>query len=33
MEFGLSDKVCATIRLILGQYPLIEKAVIYGSRA
>jgi predicted nucleotidyltransferase len=33
MEFGLSDKTCATIRQILGQYPQIEKAVLYGSRA
>lgn len=33
MEFGLSDPTCATIRQILGQYPQIEKAVLYGSRA
>ena len=33
MEFGLSDKTCATVRHILGQYPQIEKAVLYGSRA
>ena len=33
MEFGLSDKTCATIRHILGQYPQVEKAVLYGSRA
>jgi predicted nucleotidyltransferase len=33
MEFGLSDKTCTTIRQILDQYPSIEKAVIYGSRA
>jgi predicted nucleotidyltransferase len=33
MEFGLSETTCAAIRQILGQYPQIEKAVIYGSRA
>lgn len=33
MEFGLSETTCGTIRQILGQYPQIEKAVIYGSRA
>jgi len=33
MSFGLSDKTCATIGQILGQYPQIEKAIIYGSRA
>lgn len=33
MEFGLSEKTCATIRQILGQHPEVEKAVIYGSRA
>lgn len=33
MNFGLSETTCATIRQILGQYPQIDKAVIYGSRA
>ena len=33
MEFGLSDQTCAIVRQILGGYPQIEKAVIYGSRA
>lgn len=33
MEFGLSDQTCATVRQILGAYPQIEKAVLYGSRA
>lgn len=33
MEFGLSEQTCATIRKILDQHPMIEKAVIYGSRA
>jgi predicted nucleotidyltransferase len=33
MEFGLSENTCATIRKILDQHPMIEKAVIYGSRA
>lgn len=33
MTFGLSETTCATICNILKQYPKIEKAVIYGSRA
>lgn len=33
MEFGLSEQTCATIRKILDQHPMIDKAVIYGSRA
>jgi predicted nucleotidyltransferase len=33
MEFGLSEQTCVTIRKILDQHPMIEKAVIYGSRA
>ncbi len=33
MEFGLSENVCAIVRTILNQYPAVQKAVIYGSRA
>lgn len=33
MEFGLSANVCAIVRTILNQYPAMQKAVIYGSRA
>lgn len=33
MPFGLSENTCATVRQILGRYPQIAKAVIYGSRA
>jgi uncharacterized protein len=33
MDFGLSEKTCATVRKILDQYPAVAKAVIYGSRA
>ncbi len=33
MEFGLSANVCAIVRTILNQYPAVQKAVIYGSRA
>ncbi|PQJ94952.1 nucleotidyltransferase domain-containing protein [Chromatium okenii] len=33
MEFGLSANVCAVVRTILNQYPAVQKAVIYGSRA
>ncbi len=33
MAFGLSATTCTIIRNILEQYPAIEKAVIYGSRA
>ena len=33
MEFGLPEKTLATLRGILYQYPSVEKAVIYGSRA
>lgn len=31
--FGLSPKVAGTIRQILADYPEVERAVIYGSRA
>jgi predicted nucleotidyltransferase len=31
--FGLSDKTITTIRQILAQFPQVEKAVLYGSRA
>jgi predicted nucleotidyltransferase len=33
MEFGLSDTTCTTVRAILGRYPAITNAVLYGSRA
>lgn len=33
MAFGLSDNTCSTIHAILGRYPAITKAVLYGSRA
>jgi predicted nucleotidyltransferase len=33
MNFGLSDIDINTIRDILGKYPSIEKALIFGSRA
>ena len=32
-QFGLSEKTIGTIRQIFSQYPQIEKAVLYGSRA
>ncbi len=32
-QFGLSDKTLDAIRRIFSQYPQIEKAVLYGSRA
>lgn len=32
-DFGLPDKTLATIRKILAQYPAVEKAILYGSRA
>lgn len=31
--FGLSDQTLATIRGILLDYPAVERALIYGSRA
>ncbi|MBA3014502.1 MAG: nucleotidyltransferase domain-containing protein [Desulfobulbaceae bacterium] len=33
MEFGLSENVCAIIRAVLARYPVIEQAIMYGSRA
>ncbi len=33
MRFGLSETTSATIRRIFEHYPIVEKAVIYGSRA
>ena len=33
MRFGLSDNVIATVNAIFKQYPNVEKAVLYGSRA
>lgn len=32
-QWGLSDRTLATVREILGRYPEIERAVLYGSRA
>ncbi len=32
-EFGLPDKTVAIIRQIFAEFPVIKKAVIYGSRA
>lgn len=32
-EYGLSDKTVALIRQILEDFPAVEKAVLYGSRA
>lgn len=31
--FGLPDKTVAIVRQILADFPAVEKAVIYGSRA
>jgi predicted nucleotidyltransferase len=31
--FGLSDKTLASIRRILADYPAVDKAILYGSRA
>lgn len=33
MQFGLSDNTVLKINHVLEQYPAVEKAVIYGSRA
>ncbi|MBB1127217.1 nucleotidyltransferase domain-containing protein [Thiospirillum jenense] len=33
MAFGLSDNTLVIVRTILQQYPSIEQAIIYGSRA
>lgn len=32
-SFGLSDQALATVRAILDDYPAVEKAILYGSRA
>lgn len=32
-NFGLPDKTLATVRAILADYPGIEQAILYGSRA
>lgn len=32
-EFGLPDTTLATIRHILADYPAVERAILYGSRA
>ncbi len=32
-DFGLPDKTVATIRQILADFPAVEKAILYGSRA
>jgi predicted nucleotidyltransferase len=33
MQYGLSENIVSKIYTVLGQYPAVEKAVIYGSRA
>jgi predicted nucleotidyltransferase len=32
-RFGLSEQTLATVRAILADYPEIEQAILYGSRA
>lgn len=32
-RFGLSEQALATVRAILADYPEIEQAILYGSRA
>lgn len=32
-DFGLPDKTLAAIRQILADFPAVEKAILYGSRA
>lgn len=32
-DFGLPDTTLAAIRLILADFPAVEKAILYGSRA
>jgi predicted nucleotidyltransferase len=32
-EFGLTDKIITTIRQIFVEFPVVEKAILYGSRA
>lgn len=33
MEFGLTDRTLKIIRRVLANYPNVDRAVIYGSRA
>ncbi|GHV90888.1 hypothetical protein AGMMS50268_13910 [Spirochaetia bacterium] len=33
MQYGLSDYTLETIRAILGKYPGVQSAILYGSRA
>jgi predicted nucleotidyltransferase len=33
MQYGLSENIVSKIYNVLEQYPAVEKAVIYGSRA
>ena len=33
MRFGLSDQALTQIQAVLSQFPAVEKAVLYGSRA
>jgi uncharacterized protein len=33
MKFGLKDSVIEQVEMILGRYPQVEKAILYGSRA
>ena len=32
-SFGLPDQTLRTVRAILADYPTVEKAILYGSRA
>ena len=32
-SFGLTDKIITTIRQIFVEFPVVEKAILYGSRA
>lgn len=32
-EFGLPDKTTAIVRQILADFPAVERAILYGSRA
>ena len=33
MKYGLSERTIAEICMVLAQYPAVERAVLYGSRA
>jgi len=33
MKYGLSERTMAQICMVLAQYPAVERAVLYGSRA